>query len=45
MLKPEGPTPEQESAEVTELNKQIERLTQIILEKEKRIVELELKLE
>lgn len=44
MLKPAGPTPEQENAEVAELKKQVERLTQIILEKEKRIIELELKL-
>lgn len=44
MLEPNGPTPEEENAEIAELKKQIERLTQIILEKERRIIELELKI-
>lgn len=45
MLAPEGPKPEDEHAEITRLKKQIERLTAIILEKEKRIIELEMEQE
>lgn len=45
MLVPEGPPPEDENAEIALLKKQIERLTAIILEKEKRIIELEMEQE
>lgn len=45
MLMPKGPSPEDENAEIALLKKQIERLTAIILEKEKRIIELEMKQE
>lgn len=45
MLVPQGPLPEEENAEITLLKKQIQRLTTIILEKEKRIIELEMELE
>lgn len=45
MLVPEGPKPEDENEEIALLKKQIERLTAIILEKEKRIIELEMEQE
>lgn len=42
MLVPEGPSAEEENVEIARLKKQVEHLTEIILEKERRIIELEM---
>lgn len=44
MLVPEGPSEAEENAEIERLKKQIERLTALLLEKERRIIELEMKI-
>ena len=40
MLVPEGPFPECENAEIARLKRQVEKLIALLLEKEKRIIEL-----
>lgn len=40
MLQPEGPPPERENAEIARLKRQVEKLTALLLEKERKIIEL-----
>ncbi len=42
MLSPAGPSKEVESEKITRLRQQVERLKELLLEKERRIIELEI---
>ena len=41
MLHPAGPSEEEENEEIRKLKEQVKRLTELLLEKERRIIELE----
>lgn len=42
MLVPAGPSKEEENEEIRKLKEQVRRLTELLLEKERRIIELEI---
>lgn len=42
MLHPAGPSEEEENEEIRKLKEQVKRLTELLLEKERRIIELEI---